>query len=87
MSYALIPDEGYRRAIRREYSILIEKQSALRLKKIAKAAPFVGSLTKCPDCGEWFLVEPVNHKRAVSARKAARGRIAKPGASPVRKKK
>ena len=43
VSYALIPDEGYRKAIRREYSILIEKQSALKLKKIAKAAPFVGS--------------------------------------------
>lgn len=87
VSYALIPDAGYQAAIRREYAILIENQSSLRLKKIVKAAPLVGCLVECPECGEWLLIEPVNRKRAVGARKVARKRIAKRGAGPVRKKR
>lgn len=57
-SYALIPQESYRAAIRREHAIVVEKNAEKKHRMIAKASRFVGSLTRCPRCGGWLLDEP-----------------------------
>lgn len=58
VSYALIPNENYRAAIRREHAILNEKDANTKLRKIARAASLVGNLVQCPCCGSWLLDEP-----------------------------
>jgi hypothetical protein len=63
MSYALIPDKGYKMAIRREYAIVVEKNPKKRLTLIADAASSVGTLRKCPRCGAWLLDEPLKQRR------------------------
>jgi hypothetical protein len=62
-SYVLIPDKDYRSAIRREYAIVIEKDAGRKLALIAKASCSIGSLTRCPECGAWFLKEPLQGVR------------------------
>jgi hypothetical protein len=59
VSYAIIPEKNYSAAIRREYAIVVEKNAERRLALIAKAVSSVGRLLRCPDCGAWFLTEPV----------------------------
>jgi hypothetical protein len=62
-SYALIPEKGYRTVIRKESAILAEKKPEGKLALIAKAAPSVGRLTRCPDCGAWLLRKPLQGGR------------------------
>jgi len=82
-SYALMPDKGYRSAIRREYEIAIEKKAVRKLDLIAKASWSIGSLTRCPECGAWLLDEPLQgrrgrstvlHRSASKANQAASGK-------------
>src|SRR4051812_7276466 len=62
-SYALIPHNNYKAAIRSEYEIIIEKSAKKRHTMIAKNSSLVGSVTRCPDCGAWLLDEPVRRNQ------------------------
>ncbi len=88
VSYALLPQQTYRTAIRREYAIVTEKNAERKHRMIASASRFVGSLTQCPRCGAWLLDEPrprgrtgfqVLRKTAKSANKALHATAAAPG--------
>lgn len=63
LSYALIPHESYRAAIRREYAIVVERKAERKFNMIANASSSVGSLMRCPVCGAWLLDEPVQRRR------------------------
>jgi hypothetical protein len=62
-SYALIPHKNYRAAIRREHTIVIEKNAERKHTMIANASSSVESVTRCPDCGAWLLDEPMHRSR------------------------
>src|SRR2546427_11369482 len=62
-SYALIPHKNYRATIRKEHAIVVEKKAQRKLSLIAEASASIGSLIRCPDCGAWFLDEPVKRRR------------------------
>jgi hypothetical protein len=80
VSYALIPDDGYEAAIRREHVIVVEKDPVKKSKMIAQAARSVGSLMKCPDCGAWLLTQPLKRGRTSFALNSARQRCGLAGA-------
>ena len=57
-SYAVIHDADYRRVVKKEHAILSEKDKEKKLRLIATASQWVGSLIHCPDCGAWMLLGP-----------------------------
>ena len=67
MSYALIPHTSYRAAIRREHTIVVEKNPERKSRLIANAASSVSSLMRCPECGAWLLAQPVKRGRGADA--------------------
>jgi hypothetical protein len=92
VAYAIIPDVNYKTTIRREHAIVVEKDTERRLSLIAKAAPWVGTLRRCPDCGAWFLHEPL--KKAGVGREVlrefptrAKKTVRRKGARPPAKRK
>ena len=62
-SYALLPHNGYRAAIRREHAIVVEKNREKKSRLIADAASSVGALVLCPKCGAWLLAQPLKQGR------------------------
>ena len=57
-SYAVIHGAGYRRVIKKEIAILSEKDKQKKVRLIANASRWVGSLMHCPECGAWMLALP-----------------------------
>ncbi len=63
-SYVLLPEKDYRAAVRREHAIVVANEQDKKSRLIAKAAPKVGSLTRCPKCGAWLLTQPLKRGRS-----------------------
>jgi len=91
--YSIIPDVNYKTTIRREHAIVVEEDTERRLTLLAKAAPWVGTLRRRPDCGAWFLHEPqkkagvgrdVLRESPTRAKKTVRRKAVRP---PAKRKK
>ena len=87
-SYALIPSESYRRILRSECAILTERESERKAAAIGRNASRIGSIWKCPRCGDWLLLRPGGTFRSrlilrqVERRTPARERRARPPTKP-----
>lgn len=56
--FAVIPDEDYEKVMQIEAEYLQATGEEAKLKKIAEASQYVGSLLACPACGNYLLSLP-----------------------------
>jgi hypothetical protein len=61
-SYAVISDRDFLKVIRKERAILAERTPDKRLRLIAEASQWVGSLAQCPRCRSWLFLKPFRAK-------------------------
>jgi len=57
-TYAVIRDKDYRRVIKKDFAAFSEKDKEKKLRLIANASQWVGSLLHCPECGAWMFLPP-----------------------------
>jgi len=57
-SFAVVRDRDYQAFIKSESQVLASKGGQTKMRAIAHASEFVGSLMECPQCARTLLLKP-----------------------------